>query len=73
MSIDVENEINQKMFKEDGYWKCSDCDYYSYHKGHTYDHVEAKHVQHAGYQCNACDNIMKTSLALRKHYSKYHK
>ena len=71
--LDVENVIVQKMYREDGVWKCSDCDYFSNHKGHTFEHIEAKHVQHSGYQCEICQKIMKTFASLRTHKSKYHK
>ena len=71
--LDLENVIVQKMYREDGVWKCSDCDYFSSHKGHTFEHIEAKHVQHSGYQCEICNKIMKTFASLRTHKSKYHK
>ena len=61
------------MYREEGVWKCSECGYMSANKNNTYEHVEAKHVIHAGYQCPDCDKVYKTSGSLRNHKYTYHK
>lgn len=71
--LDVEMEIIKKMFKEGIFWYCSDCSYKSGTKSNVYEHVEAKHVIHGGYQCQLCTSVAKTKGSLRVHYNKYHK
>lgn len=61
------------MYREDGQWKCSDCGYMSTKKNNTHEHVEAKHIRHAGYHCTHCDKVYKTSASLRVHNNTYHK
>merc|ERR1712126_492281 len=56
---DIDSEINQRMFKEGSIWYCNDCEYKG-SKSHVYEHVEAKHVTHGGYQCQFCSKILKT-------------
>ena len=70
--LDVDSEINQKMFKDGSLWYCNDCEYKG-SKSHVYEHVEAKHVSHGGYQCQFCSKILKTKGSLRVHNHMYHK
>ena len=71
--LDLETAINQKMVKEDhGFWSCSDCEYRSQKRGNLYEHIEAKHVTHPGYQCSLCHVVSKTSASQRMHFRKYH-
>ena len=70
--IDVVTELNKKMYKEGKLWFCTDCEYTGT-KGHVYEHVEAKHVIHGGYQCQFCNKVLKTQGSLRVHNNKSHK
>lgn len=70
--LDVETEISEKMYKEGSIWYCNDCSYQSGQKGHVYEHVEAKHVLHGGYQCQYCDKVLKSRASLRMHLKQYH-
>ena len=58
--LDVESAIQSKMSKEGSMWYCNDCSYQSNKKSHLYDHVEARHISHPGYQCQYCDKVFKT-------------
>ena len=67
-----EEMINSKMWKGEGQWACTDCDYTSKKKDHVYEHIEAKHVQGPGYMCQQCDKVCPTRKALRHHLGRYH-
>ena len=54
-------------------WLCKDCGYVGNRKGHVYEHVEAKHVDHPAYICDLCDSVCKNRSSLRAHRNKYHK
>ena len=69
----IEDEISTKMFKVGSLWKCSVCNHQATQKCHMYNHVEGKHIQHAGYQCNLCAKILKTKVSLQVHVNNYHK
>ena len=70
--LDLESEIHQRMYKEGGHWFCKECNHKSSQKGHLYEHVEAKHISHGGYQCLYCEKVLKTQASLRMHRAKYH-
>ena len=70
--LDVESAISEKMVKEGSIWYCNDCSYQSGQKGHVYEHVEAKHVIHGGYQCQYCDKVLKSRASVRMHLKQYH-
>ena len=57
------------MYKDGQTWCCSDCSYQSQKKSHVYEHIEAKHVEHTGYECSFCNKIFKTKGAFGRHRS----
>ena len=61
------------MFKEGSIWMCRECEHQATQKCHMYDHVEGKHIQHGGYQCDYCEKILKTKASLRSHLNCSHK
>lgn len=61
-------EIINSMWKEEKTWFCQACAYTSNHKGHMFEHIEAKHItNHPGYQCAYCLSLFNNKLKLRKH------
>ena len=70
--LDVEAEIQSKMYKDGHIWICCDCSYQSSERTNLRAHIEARHISHSGYQCQFCEKIYKTKDSLRKHVSVYH-
>jgi hypothetical protein len=61
-------DISSNMWKQDKLWYCQKCSYSSNHKGHVFEHVEAKHIEHhPGYECSYCGLLMYNKSRLRKH------
>ena len=61
------------MFKADGIWQCSECDYNSKKQSNMYDHIEARHVESTGYSCDECGKFCNNRVALRNQTRTYHK
>jgi len=65
-------ELNQEIlsqisFDNDaGGWRCQICGIIR-KKSHLMEHVEAKHMNHPGFQCQLCNRIIKGRNSLRKH------
>ena len=60
------------MFKEGSLWHCIDCGFKSPKKDHVYEHIEAKHIIHGGYNCPYCETVLKTRASLRMHQRNKH-
>ena len=68
MTDDLEAEILSKMTKEPGgLWQCTVCLYKSKKKIHVSEHVEAKHVVTAGYNCPICGKFCPSQKSLKNH------
>ena len=60
------------MEKVDKVWSCVVCQYQSSKKNNVFEHVEAKHVQSTGYNCQQCGTFCKTYSAYRSHIKRLH-
>lgn len=65
--------IRGKMVKELTGWACSDCDYHTKNNSNLYEHIESRHVQHPGYNCDICFKFCSTRNSLRNHKARLHK
>ena len=71
-----EGQIRSKMSSyrdEDGLWKCLDCGYRTKNNSVLYEHIESRHVDHPGYECDICSKFCSTRNALRNHKSFKHR
>ena len=64
--------ISMKKDKSGKVWQCTLCEYSSKKKYNLSEHVQSKHSQHDGYDCNLCDKICPSSSALRMHRKRKH-
>jgi len=73
---DFVTEIQSKMFRVSGessaVWQCSECSYSSKVKCNMTQHIEARHIQHAGYYCFLCHKTCPTKNAFRMHNKRNH-
>ena len=46
--------IDAKMTRWEGQYVCTDCDYSTKNSSDLRRHIEAKHVQTAGWECSVC-------------------
>ena len=70
--------IESKMYKEEkpelGFvWHCVDCSCTSKYRRNVARHIESKHIQSPGYNCEICGKFCITSNSLQTHKSTYHK
>lgn len=64
--------VNSKMWKREGSWACTDCEYSSKNNSNVYEHIEGKHVTSPGYICLVCNRTCSTRKALRCHKYRNH-
>jgi len=68
--------IQSKMFRvageSAGVWHCSECSYSSKVKCNVSQHIEAKHIKHAGYYCFICNKTSPSKNAFRMHNKRNH-
>jgi len=64
---ELEAEILSKMLRMNDKWTCLDCGFTRPQKCQVLVHVEAKHVNHPGYQCTMCDKVCSTRNTWRQH------
>lgn len=73
---DFVTEIQSKMFRVSGessaVWQCSECSYSSKVKCNMTQHIEARHIQHAGYYCFICNKTSPSKNAFRMHNKRNH-
>jgi hypothetical protein len=60
------------MWKKDGMWAFTDCEYTSKNNSNVYEHIEGKHVAGPGYICLVCSKVCSTRKALRCHKYRNH-
>ena len=53
-------------------WRCLECSYTSRNNHNVFDHIEAKHIKHAGYFCHLCHKTCPTKSAFRMHNKRNH-
>ena len=71
---ELTEQIRSKMIKDPIMgWKCSDCDYRTKNNSVLYEHIESKHVDHPGYECDICSKFCSTRNSLRNHKSLKHR
>ena len=57
----------------DGYlWRCIECGYSRKNKVRVANHIEAKHIDSEGFNCDLCGKFCSTSNALQIHISRNH-
>ena len=65
--------IKAKMKKlSDGLWACTDCTYQTKYSTTLTRHVESKHLETAGFQCNVCQQFCPTRNSLMSHQYRKH-
>ena len=71
---ELTEQIRSKMIKDPIMgWKCSDCGYGTKNNSVLYEHIESKHVDHPGYECDICSKFCSTRNSLRNHKSLKHR
>ena len=62
------------MIRTERGWKCGQefCNYLTTNKGHLKRHIESKHVDTGGAQCDHCQMILSTRNALYMHVQRHH-
>ena len=56
-----------------GCFACTLCGYEAQQKQRLTYHVEAKHLEGPGYECDACHKLCRTKNALFIHKSRFHR
>ena len=64
---DIKSQVLSKMTKVGNMWKCSDCSMETKYKTRLYEHVEAKHVETGGYECQTCGQFLPNLKSLNNH------
>ena len=72
---EAEAQIMELMLKTPTDWVCGhlQCDYSAVKKQDLRRHIESKHVDIGGVQCDHCDEVCTTRRALTRHVRKYHR
>ena len=70
---EVTELVQNKMMQINGSWTCSDCNWTSGSKTRLFEHIEAKHVEHAGYTCTLCLKFCPSLNSLKCHTTRYHR
>ena len=71
MQLDM--TINSKMSKSaEGLWSCLVCGYATKIKTNMKFHVESKHIQSDGFECQICHLFCQNRKALRNHIDRNH-
>ena len=65
--------VLSKMVKENGLWLCLECPYNNIQKAVMRNHVEAKHLNTGGFDCQFCSVTCPNRQALRMHISRKHR
>ena len=75
LHLDIESQISHLMIRTNKGWQCGqvECDYESINKFHLRNHIESKHVDIGGIQCNFCPKVCPTRHAFTLHLKRNHK
>jgi len=77
LNEESDRKVREKMTREEGYWRCTDCNYYGEGKtkseslNNLYRHVENNHVS-VSFMCYICEKPCRTRGTLLNHRSKFH-
>ena len=65
---DVQVAVEEQMERQvGGEWRCLACGWESKAKTRMFEHVEAKHVVTAGYNCPLCGKFCPSQKSLKNH------
>ena len=68
MLSDVKVAVEEQMERQaGGEWRCLACGWESKAKTRMFEHVEAKHVVTAGYNCPLCGKFCPSQKSLKNH------
>ena len=73
VSSEILKEIYSKMEPTAKCWGCVVCGFDSNNKTRTWEHVEAKHVDTGGFNCEFREKFCKSSASLRNYMDRYHR
>ena len=59
--------------RQPGSYSCNVCGYQAQQKQRLLYHVEAKHMEGPGYQCDICQKSCRTKNAMFIHKSRFHR
>ena len=70
--------VQSKMVREvtetgENVFICSECGHRSKRSGDLSKHIEAKHIENGGYNCQYCNKYCPSLNAMRSHVSRSHK
>jgi len=65
--------IEEKMSKIGELWQCLDCLWTTKNRTRLWEHIEAKHVQSAGYTCQICLKFCPSKRGLINHKARNHR
>ena len=73
LHAEIENQISQLMIRTDRGWQCGQpgCDYVA-NKWSLRNHIESKHIDIGGIQCDRCSKVCPTRHALTMHIKRNH-
>ena len=69
----LDETINSKMHKDDGVWKCTECDMIQKYESKMKDHIEGKHIDGVSHSCDQCGKLFRSRNSLKNHKSVNHK
>ena len=69
----VNESIEEKMSKTGELWQCLDCLWTTKNRTRLWEHIEAKHVQSAGYTCQICLKFCPSKRGLINHKARNHR
>ena len=68
----VEEKIQELMFRQDGLYHCNVCGYKNKVKRDMVRHIET-HIEGLSYSCSVCHKTFRSRNSLNNHKSNYHK
>ena len=71
--LDVTVDVLMEMSKTADGWICNECNFVSKYKDRVWEHVESKHMNFGGYNCQICFKFCPTASSLRNHNDRHHK
>ena len=71
--VGTEENILSCMMKNEQGWNCLSCGWITKNKTRLFEHVEAKHVPSAGYNCPFCEKFFRSLNSLKVHKSNFHR
>ena len=72
--VGLDELIEQNMQKDElGIWGCMQCEFTSNKTNNVRNHIEAKHIQSAGFQCSVCNAVSPTRHAMKMHMLRKHR